>query len=75
MKTATNKFNTFKDERLPKGYTIFLNYFDEFVICDDAGRVAKVDNGIENYNVRASATKEGAVQHFINKRISNGMVE
>ncbi len=66
---------TFTDKRLPKGFTIFLNSFDEYVVCDKADKVAKVDNGIEFYNVRASRNLEGAIQHFLNNRVSNSMVE
>lgn len=67
---------TIKDKRLPKGYTVFLNNFEEWVVCDKYDRVAKVDNGIERYNVRASRTCEGAIEHYLNKRISqNGEVE
>ena len=65
---------TYKDSRLPKGHTVFLNNFDEYVVCN-GNRVAKVDNGIEYYNVQASRTKEGAVKHFLNNRISQGQVE
>ncbi len=72
METLTN---TFTDKRLPKGYTVFLNSFDQYVVCDKQDRVAKVDNGIEYYNVRASYTLEGAIQHFLNNRVSNSMVE
>jgi len=32
---------------------------------------AQVNDGFKTYNVRASRTLEGAVQHFLNKRISN----
>lgn len=66
---------TFTNSRLPKGYTIFRNSFDEYVVCDDRNRVSQVDNGIEKYNVRASYNKEVAIEHFLNNRISNGICE
>ena len=58
---------TYTDKRLPEGYTVFLNRFDEYVVCDTRDMVARIENGFEYYNTRASNTLEGAVQNFINK--------
>jgi hypothetical protein len=63
----------FKDKRLPKGFTVYLNAFDEYVVCDASGRVAQVDN--RNNNIRASRTLNGAVEHYLAKRKSEGLVE
>jgi hypothetical protein len=60
------------DYRLPKGYAVFLNGFEEWVVIDENDKVAKVD---KDSNVRASRNFEGAIQHYLNKRVSNGMVE
>ena len=59
------------DYRLPQGYGVFLNGFEEWVVIDEFGKVAQINHN----NVRASRTKEGAIQHYLNNRISNGQVE
>lgn len=51
----------YKDDRLPKGYTVYFNAFDEWVVCDQTGRVAKIDR--EN-NVAASRRQDGAVVNW-----------
>ena len=53
---------TFKDKRLPKGVSIYLNDFSEYVAVE-SGRVAQH----ENKNIRASRSLEGAVQRYLNK--------
>lgn len=63
----------FTDNRLPKSFTVYHNTFDEYVVCDTTGRVAKVDN--RNNNVRASRTLNGAVEHYLAGRKSEGVVE
>jgi len=59
------KTGDYIDKRLPMGYTVFHNVFDEWVVCDEFGRVAKVDN---KNNVRASARKDEAVLNWLNKK-------
>ena len=61
----------FKDDRLPKGYTVYHNSFDEWVVCDQYGHVAKVDN--EN-NVMASRRNDGAVVNWQMGKKSNAQV-
>ena len=59
-----------RDKRLPKGFTVFHNYFDEFVCCNPSGKVARINDK----NVRASRTKENAVIYYLNGLTTNGEV-
>jgi hypothetical protein len=67
LRLKTNKLHS-AIERI----TVFLNGFEEWVVIDENDKVAKVD---KDSNVRASRNFEGAIQHYLNKRVSNGMVE
>lgn len=58
---------TFKDSRLPKGITIFLNDFDEYVAVE-FNKVAQ----FENNNIRASRTLEGAINNYLNNNTQVG---
>ncbi|MDD5354939.1 MAG: hypothetical protein PHY56_00120 [Candidatus Omnitrophica bacterium] len=60
---------TFKDKRLPRGITIYLNDFNEYV-ASVGERVAQIENNGRYENVRASRTLEGAIQYYLNKKIS-----
>jgi hypothetical protein len=61
MRKDKMKIGHYKDDRLPKGFTVYHNAFDEWVVCDESGRVAKIDN--EN-NVAASRRNDGAVVNW-----------
>lgn len=65
------KIGHYKDDRLPKGYTVYFNAFDEWVVCNEFGRVAKVDG--EN-NVMASRRQDGAVVNWQMKKKSDSQV-
>jgi hypothetical protein len=64
---------TFTDKRLSKNISIYKNDFDEYVGVSE-GRVLRVYNGVEFYNVAASRTLEGAIQNILNERVSNGIL-
>lgn len=67
--------DTFTDNRLPKGYTVFLNSFGEYVVCNEFGFVARVGNPQDRDNVQASYTLEGAIQHWLKQTKSTGPVD
>lgn len=51
-----------KDKRLPQGYYVFKNNFNEYVVCQDENTVAQIDGE----NVSASIDFEKAIQYFLN---------
>lgn len=55
----------YKEKRLPKGVSIWLNDFDEYVAIE-YGRVAQ----FENKNIRMDRTLEGAIQNYINNKVA-----
>ena len=61
----------YKDDRLPKGFTVYLNTWEEWVVCNQFGRVAKIDS--EN-NVAASRRQDGAVVNWqMQKKAAGGV--
>jgi hypothetical protein len=64
------KIGHYKDDRLPKGFTVYYNAFEEWVVCEPSGRVAQ----IEGKNVRASRRNDGAVVNFAMGLKSNSEV-
>jgi hypothetical protein len=61
----------FKDDRLPKGFTVYFNAFDEWVVCNQYGRVAKVD---KDNNVASSRRQDSAVVNWQRGIKSNSQV-
>jgi len=51
---------TIKDKRLPKGISIYLNNYEEYVAIE-FGEVAR----IRNINVRAGKTVDEAVDNYL----------
>ena len=55
----------YRDSRLPKGVNIWLNNYAEYVATEN-NKVAQ----FENKNIRMDRTLEGAIQNYINKKVS-----
>ena len=55
----------FKSNRLPKGVSIYLNTFDEYVAVEN-DKVAQIDNK----NIRMDITLDGAINNYLNKKVS-----
>ncbi len=65
------KIGHYKDDRLPKGFTVYYNAFEEWVVCNEFGQVAKVN---KDNNVMASRRQDGAVVNWQMGKQSNQQV-